>query len=237
MRLLRRLPGSHVQGLLVQRGQVGIGDDPTTRQPQLAGGQLEVAHGDAAVDLALDAIEEAMNANPRPDPRHRIEHSPLNTARALQRQKDLGVIISTQPTLILAFYDAAKRIWGEERAQRMVPTRTWLEMGIPVCLSSDAPSMPWWDPQTTLYCSLNRHSISKTPVSPEQALTMEEALYAHTAVGAYADFAEHQKGSLEAGKFADLIIWHDDPFSAAAQDIRGMKIDLTMVGGKIVHQA
>lgn len=193
--------------------------------------------GDAAVDLALDAIEEAMKRNPRPDPRHRIEHAPLNTNKALQRTKDLGVIISTQPTLIWAFADACERIWGKERAQLMLPFRTWLDMGIPVCLSSDAPSMPWWKPQATLCAALVRQSYSKKPVSPEQALTIEEAMYAHTMAGAYADFAENVKGSLEPGKFADVIVWHDNPYTAAAEDIVNLKIDLTMVGGKIVYQS
>jgi len=134
--------------------------------------------GDAALDMALDAIEAAMNANPRPDPRHRIEHSVLNTDRALQREKDLGIVISTQPTLIRAFADGLFDIWGEERTQRMIPTRTWLDMGVPLCLSSDAPSMPWWDPQSTLFASIVRASISKKPVSPEQAMTLDEAMYA-----------------------------------------------------------
>lgn len=192
--------------------------------------------GDAAVDLALDAIENAMTKNPRPDPRHRIEHSPLNTDRALQRTKDLGVVISTQPTLIWAFADACERIWGEERMQRMIPLRTWLNMGIPVCLSSDAPSMPWWDPQHTLCAALVRTSFSRKPVSPEQAMTIEEAMYAHTMAGAYADFAEKQKGSLEPGKFADLIVWHDDPYTAAPEDILNLTVDLTMVGGKTVYE-
>jgi predicted amidohydrolase YtcJ len=193
--------------------------------------------GDAAVDMALDAIEKAMNANPRPDPRHRIEHSVLNSDKALQRTKDLGVVISTQPTLIRAFADACERIWGEERMQRMIPTRTWLDMGIPVCLSSDAPSMPWWDPQSTLFASIVRVSPSKKPVSPEQALTIEEAMYAHTMAGAYADFAENKKGSLEPGKLADLIVWHDNPYTVATEDILNLTVDLTMVGGKVVHQA
>ncbi len=193
--------------------------------------------GDAAVDLALDAIEEAMNKNPRPDPRHRIEHSPLNTDRALQRQKDLGVVISTQPTIIRAFGDAVERIWGEERLQRIVPTRTWLDMGIPLCLSSDAPSMPWWSPLATLYSSVRRVTWSNKLVSPEQALTMEEAMYAHTMGGAYADFAENLIGSLEPGKFADLIVWHDSPYTVASpEDIANLVVDLTMVGGKIVYE-
>jgi len=193
--------------------------------------------GDAAVDMALDAIENAMNKNPRADPRHRIEHSVLNTDAALQRQKDLGIVISTQPTLIRAFADAVERIWGTERQQRMIPTRTWLEMGVPLCLSSDAPSMPWWDPQSTLAASILRYSITKKPVSPDQAMTIEEAMYAHTMGSAYADFAENRKGSLEPGKFADLIVWHDDPYSVEPADLLNLTIDLTMVGGKVVYQA
>ncbi len=193
--------------------------------------------GDAAVDLALDAIENAMRKNPRPDPRHRLEHSVLNTDQAIQRQKDLGVVISTQPTLIWAFGDAMERIWGEERAQRVIPTRTWLDMGIPLALSSDAPSMPRWDPQATLFASLVRATVSKKPVSPEQALTIEEAMYAHTMGSAYADFAENVKGSLEPGKFADLVVWHDSPYTVAdPADLLELKVDLTLVGGKVVFE-
>jgi predicted amidohydrolase YtcJ len=192
--------------------------------------------GDAALDMALDAIEKAMNANPRPDPRHRIEHSVLNTDEALQREKDLGIIVSTQPTLITAFADGMFRIWGEERTQRIIPTRTWLDMGVPVCLSSDAPSMPWWDPMSTLFASLARLTFSGKEVGPEQAMTIDEALYAHTMVGAYADFAENKKGSLEPGKFADLTVWHDNPYTATTEDILKLTVDLTMVGGEVVHQ-
>ena len=146
-------------------------------------------------------------------------------------------MISTQPTLIRAFADGLFDIWGEERTQRMIPTRTWLDMGVPLCLSSDAPSMPWWDPQSTLFASIVRASISKKPVSPEQAMTLDEAMYAHTMGSAYADFAENKKGSLEPGKFADLIVWNDNPYSVKPAEILQLTIDLTMVGGRIVHQA
>jgi predicted amidohydrolase YtcJ len=192
--------------------------------------------GDAAVDMALDAIEGAMNANPRPDPRHRLEHAVLNSDAALQRTKDLGVVVSTQPQFIRLLADALVDIWGEERVERMIPTRTWLEMGVPLSLSSDAPSTPWWDPMATLFGTIARYSATKKPVSPEQALTIEEAMYAHTMCGAYADFAEGQKGSLEAGKFADLTVWTDDPYSVATRDIVSLTVDMTIVDGEIVHE-
>jgi len=202
-----------------------------------AGYQMALhAVGDAAVDMALDAIENAMNKNPRPDPRHRIEHSILNTDNALQRTKDLGVVISTQPQMIRAFGDGAERIWGSERMQTMIPTRTWLNMGVPLCLGSDAPSMPWWDPQTTLAASILRITLANKPVSPEQALTIEEAMYAHTMGGAYADFAESKKGSLEPGKVADLVVWNDDPYTVKTADLLNLKSELTVVGGKVVYQ-
>ena len=202
-----------------------------------AGYQMSLhAFGDAAVDMALDSIEAAMNANPRPDPRHRIEHSVLNTDAALKRTKDLGVVISTQPQMIRAFGDGAEKIWGSERMQRMIPTRTWLDMGVPLALGSDAPSMPWWNPQATLVGSILRLTLTNKPVSPEQAMTIDEAMYAHTMGGAYADFAESKKGSLEPGKFADLIVWHDDPYALKPADLLKSTIDLTMVSGKAVYQ-
>lgn len=82
-----------------------------------------------------------------------------------------------------------------------------------------------------------RLSPTRKPVSPEQALTIEEAMYVHTVVGAYADFAENKKGSLEVGTLADLAVWHDNPYTAPVDDIHRLTIDLTMVGGEIVHQS
>jgi predicted amidohydrolase YtcJ len=120
--------------------------------------------------------------------------------------------------------------------QSMIPTRTWLDMGVPLCLGSDAPSMPWWNPQATLVASVLRLTLTNKPVSPEQAMTIEEAMYAHTMGGAYADFAESKKGSLEPGKFADLAVWNDNPYTLKPADLINVTIDMTMVGGKVVYE-
>ncbi len=192
--------------------------------------------GDASVDMALDAIEGAQKANPRADARHRFEHAVLNTDKALKRTKELGVVISTQPQAIRLLGDYLREMLGEERAKRIVPTRTWLDLGVPLCLSSDAPTLPWYQPQVTLAGAIARVTASNQILAPDQALTIKEALRAHTATSAYALFQEKIKGSLEPGKMADAIVWTEDPYALSWQQLYNTTIDLTMVGGKVVYQ-
>jgi len=207
--------------------------------------------GDAAVDLTLDAYEEAMNANPRPDPRHRIEHCVLSTPQATQRIKDLGVVVSTQPQFVRMGGNLLPRVVGEERAARAMVTREWLDAGVAVALGSDAPTTPWILPQVTLGGAVTRIGLDDARFHPEQSLTAKEALRAHTMGGAYAGFEEHTKGSLEPSKLADLVVWSRDPVAtfepfegsgsldadALLRAIGSLKAQITMVGGKIIHQA
>jgi predicted amidohydrolase YtcJ len=192
--------------------------------------------GDAAVDRALDAIEFAMNASPRADPRHRLEHAVLCTDAALKRMKDLGVVVSTQPQAIRLLGDYLREMLGEERAQRIIPTRAWLDLGVPLSLSSDAPTLPWYQPPITLAGALLRVSATNQVFGPEHRLTIKEAMCAHTMGGAHALFEEKTKGSLEPSKLADLIVWHQDPYATPPQNMTDLTIDLTMVGGKVVHE-
>ena len=193
--------------------------------------------GDAAVDMALDAIEYAMNKAPRSDPRHRLEHAVLNTNSALQRTRDLGVVVSTQPHGIRLLGNELIEMWGEERARRIIPTRTWLDLGVPLSLSSDCPTLPWWQPPLILSAAVTRLSPSNEVIGPDQVLTIEEAMRAYTMGGAYACFEEHVKGSLEPGKFADLVVWRVDPYITTLQDMmKEHPVDLTMIGGKIVFE-
>ena len=192
--------------------------------------------GDAAVDLTLDAFEEAMNANPRPDPRHRIEHCIICTPEATQRMKDLGVVVSTQPQFIRLGGDVYADILGEERARRAIVTREWLEAGVPVALGSDSPSTPWYTPQVTMFGAVTRVTMSNQMYEPDQAMTVEEALRAHTMGSAYAAHEEDVKGSIEVGKLADLAVWGEDPYTAPLQRLWQIPIEMTLVGGETVHQ-
>ena len=193
--------------------------------------------GDAAVDLTLDAFEEAMNANPRPDPRHRIEHCILSTPQATQRMKDLSVVVSTQPQFIRLGGDVYPRMFGEERARRAIVTREWLDAGIPLALGSDSPTTPWYTPQVTLFGAVTRVTFSNQRFEPDQCLTIQEALRAHTMGSAYAAHEENSKGSIEVGKLADLVVWDEDPYTMPLERLWQATVATTIVGGQIVYQA
>jgi predicted amidohydrolase YtcJ len=194
--------------------------------------------GDAAADLTLEAYQAAMNSNPRSDPRHRIEHAVVTAAQSTQKMKDLGVVVSTQPAFVYLFGDGWLGLFGEERLQRTMVTREWLEAGVHMAIGSDAPSTPFYYPQATLAGAMSRTTFRQTPVGPDQALTFTEALRAHTIEGAYSAHQEQVLGSLEKGKFADLVVWTRDPSQLTIQELALTKtVDMTLIGGKTVYQA
>jgi len=194
--------------------------------------------GDAATDLALEAYEGAMNTNPRSDPRHRIEHAVLTAPHSTQKMKDLDVVVSTQPAFIYLFGDGWQGLFGEERMNRIMVTKEWLEAGLHLTIGSDAPSTPFYNPQASLAGAMSRYSFKQTPVGPDQALNFTEALRAHTIEGAYSGHQENVLGSLETGKFADLVVWTHDPSQLTLQELALTKtVDMTLVGGKTVYQA
>jgi len=194
--------------------------------------------GDAASDLVLAAYEGAMNANPRSDPRHRIEHAVLTKPASTQKMKDLGVVVSTQPAFIYLFGDGWQALFGEERMDRIMVTREWIDSGVHMAIGSDAPSTPFYYPQASLAGAMTRHTFNQTPIASEQGLNFTEALRAHTIEGAYAGHQENVMGSLEPGKFADFIVWAEDPSSLSIRNL-GLttRVDMTYIGGKLVYEA
>ena len=194
--------------------------------------------GDAATDLVLDAYQSAINTNPRSDPRHRLEHAVLTAPESTTRMRDLGVVVSTQPAFIYLFGDGWQGLFGAERMSRIMVTREWLESGVHLAIGSDAPSTPYYYPQASLAGAMTRYTFKNTPIAPEQGLEFNQALRAHTIEGAYAAHQEQVLGSIEKGKFADLVVWPSDPAALTIQQLGATKtVDMTFVGGRLVHQA
>jgi predicted amidohydrolase YtcJ len=194
--------------------------------------------GDAAADLVLDAYQEAMNANPRSDPRHRIEHVILTKPEATQRIKDLGVIASVTPGFVYLCGDSWEPLYGPERLDRIMVVREWLDAGVHVTIGSDAPSMPFYNPQFNIASAMTRMTYKEKVIGADQVLTFDEALKAHTYEAAYAAHEENVKGSLEPGKFADIVVWTEDPSTLDPVSLAKTKtVYMTMVGGKTVYQS
>jgi len=112
-----------------------------------------------------------------------------------------------------------------------------LEAGVHLALGSDTPSTPWLTPQVTLFGAARRITYAQDSIGPEQCLTVQEALRAHTMGGAYAGFEEKIKGSIEPGKLADLAVWAKDPYKTPLRELWKVSIETTLVGGKVVYRA
>ncbi len=205
-------------------------------QAHLACWQIGVhAQGDAAIGIVLDAFARAQRARPTADPRFRIEHCGYPTGAQLAAMRDLGVIAVCQPSYLYdsgdEFLDAMPGI-----AHRLQPLRSELDLGIRVVLSSDS-DVASYRPLDTIAAAVNRRTRSGRPIGPDQGLTAEEAVLAHTIDAAFAIRAEQRIGSLEPGKLADLVILGGDLLGCAPGQISGLGVDVTVIGGQVAFQA
>ena len=194
------------------------------------------AQGDRGIDLLLDSYEEALKEFPRPDHRHRVEHSGITTPAIQQRYKTLGVMIASQPNL-LHFFGSNFKFYGPERERWMYPYKTLLDQGILVSGGSDCRATPF-PPLLGIWSAVNRiEKNSGQVLVPKERVSVEEALRMYTINGAYVSFEEKIKGSLEPGKVADMVVLDQDPFSIDPSQLREMKVLHTILGGEIVYSA
>ncbi|MFQ6087065.1 MAG: amidohydrolase [Candidatus Bathyarchaeia archaeon] len=193
-----------------------------------AGFQLAIhAIGDRAVDMVLKALERALKVLPRKDHRHRVEHVSVLNESLIQRMKKLGVIASVQPHFVVSDFWVEKRL-GKARARWTYPFKTIIKKGVLVAGGSDCPVEPI-SPLLGIYAAVNREMF------PQERMTVEEALRIYTINAAYASFEEKIKGSIEAGKLADLVVLSDDLRKIEPSKIKDVGVEMTIVGGKIVY--
>ena len=194
--------------------------------------------GDQGIDMTLTAFEEAVKANPRPDPRFRIEHGLFPTASALQRMKEGGIILSTQPQWISWYADGYGMATNEATMSRLMPLKTMLAGGIHLAFGCDVPASFYQEPRWAFHGAVLRRSVqSGTEYNPGQKLIPREALYIHTMGSAYAAFADSVTGSLEPGKLADLVVWSHDLYGMDPSDLVNLAAEMTIVGGNIVYNS
>lgn len=201
------------------------------------GYQLAIhAIGDAAIEQVLSGIEQADSAeHPVLGRRHRIEHCGFLTGGQLDRMAAAGIDPVPQPVFIYEFGDLYVHNLGRERADASYPMRKWLDAGVHPAASSDAPVCAT-DPFKNLFTMVTRQTKRHTVIGAAERLTMEEAVHAYTAIGAYTQFAEDRMGRLVPGQLADIAVLSHDIFAAPVETVEiDARCDLTLLGGEVVY--
>ncbi len=196
------------------------------------GWQLDIhAIGDAAIEQVLQGMEAADSAqHPFTGRRHRIEHCGFATRDQRRRMLARGILPVPQPVFIYEFGDTHIANLGRERSEYAYPMRTWLEEGQHPAASSDCP-VSTVDPFVNLYTMLTRRTNRGTVLGIEEALTAEQAVHCQSWCGAYTQFAEGRRGTLEPGMQADIAVLSGDVFAMEPEAVLGVRADLTLREG------
>jgi predicted amidohydrolase YtcJ len=199
--------------------------------------------GEGAMDVLLDAYEFVDRMQPIKERRLCITHANFPSQQNLERCQRMGVCADVQPAWLYKDGATLNRVLGKERIRWFQPYKSWLKYttiggGSDHMIKIDplASTNPW-DPWLGMEIAITRVLESGEVLEPEERLSREEALQLYTINNAYLGFEEKEKGSLEPGKLADLIIIDRDYLHCAESAISDTRVLTTIVGGKVVYEA
>lgn len=207
-----------------------------SRKAWQAGFQLCThANGERAIDRMLGIYEQLQREAPRRDPRFRLEHCTVVTPELVARMRALSVIPIPFAGYV-NFHGDVMHFYGDERTNRMFAYRWLIDAGLRPPTGSDYTASPP-SPMLWLYSMTTRRDPTGHVWGATQRITLPEALRAATLDGAHASFEEHDKGSIEPGKVADLVVLKEDPFTLPAEQWMDIKVERTLLGGKWVYES
>jgi len=197
---------------------------------------LAHANGDAAMDLMLDGVDEAIaGMDEAPDHRSVIIHAQLMRADQLDRAAELNVVPSFFSAHAFFWGDWHVRSFGEERGSNISPVRWAIDRGVHFTVHNDASIVPP-DIMRLVSITVNRTTRSGRVLGPHQRATIQEALHAVTLGAAYQYFEEDTKGSITVGKQADLVILEQNPITTDPAELEHIQIMETFSRGRSVHR-
>lgn len=198
-----------------------------------AGVQLHIhTNGDDATEAAIDAVETALIAAPRPDHRHTLQHCQMASSAQFHRMRALGMCANLFSNHLYYWGDAHyEQTMGPERAARLNAAGTAERVGVPYAIHSDAPVTPL-GPLFTAWCAVNRITSSGRVLGPEERLTVPQALRAVTLGAAYTLKLDGVVGSIETGKFADFAVLDEDPLEVDPAHLKDVGVWGTVSGGR-----
>jgi predicted amidohydrolase YtcJ len=185
----------------------------------------------------LTIIEEVNRETPFARQRIAFAHLEDATSETIERIKKLGGGVSVQDRMILTG-ERNVELWGQSKARNAPPLRTLIDSGVPLGAGTDAFRSGNYSPMLCLWWLITGKTVAGTPIRDRsQNVTRAEALRMYTMGSAWFTSAEKRKGSIEAGKFADLAVLNADYLTVAEDQIRSIESVLTMVGGRVVYAA
>ena len=191
------------------------------------------ANGDAAIDQMLHAVGQASATHGAGDRRTTLIHGQYIRQDQLDSMSKLEMTASLFPMHTYYWGEWHKQIIGDELGNEISPMRSALDRGLPVTSHTDAPvALP--NLMQVMWATVNRVSRSGDVIGPDERLSADEAFKAITLWGARQHFEEDSKGSIEAGKRADLVILSDNPLTIDARDINEIAVIETIKDGKVV---
>ncbi len=193
--------------------------------------------GPWSIEQALNAFENAQKKHHRPDPRFRIEHISFPHPSQIQRAAALGVIACVQPPMVYgAGPDREQRARDCGGGVRPFPFRSLKEAGVTVAASSDAPCYRL-EPLLGLWAMVTRRTkMDGYRLVPDEAVSPLEGLRMYTINAAYAMMRDHEVGSIEKGKRADLVVLSHDPTAVDPYFIRDIEVERTYIDGQLLYE-
>lgn len=195
------------------------------------------AIGDKANAWILNAFEQAFAENGMRQARHRIEHSQVVLPADIQRFRDLGIIASIQPSHCIDDMRWAEKRIGD-RVKHSYLFNSFVKAGVHIAFGTDWAVEPL-NPMLGLYAAVTREFPEGGPEGgwfPDERISLAQAIEFYTLGAAYAEFQEEVKGSIEPGKLADVVVLNKNLFEISPREILSTKVDLTILGGKIVFK-
>jgi predicted amidohydrolase YtcJ len=220
-----------------QKGARGTQDDfnqQVTLMLELGFAPAIHANGDAAMDLALNAIEYARKKTGKTNIRPHLIHCQYVRPDQFDRIKEMGNIGMTFMTPHVYFWGDMHRdlFLGPERAPKINSIKDAIDRGIPFAIHNDPPVSP---PNAlhSMWVAVNRLTSSGKLLGPEQRITPEQALLAYTREAAIVLGIEDEVGTLEVGKYADFVVLDSNPLEIAPMKIKDINVITTVLGGRI----
>jgi predicted amidohydrolase YtcJ len=200
--------------------------------------------GDRGVDIVLDAIDAANKEKSMLDKRYNIIHAYFASADTARRAASLGAVVDTQPMWFYKDGDALMKALGPKYMNTFIGVKTWKDNGVTVALNAD--HMQGFDPVNALnpyhpllamQATITRKTQGGQVIGPAERISRMDALRMTTINAAYIGFEEKKKGSIEAGKLADLAILTADFLTVPEDQIMNIKSYMTIVDGRVVYEA